>query len=394
MKNLLPATVIAAFTATFLIVGAASAEILALVNIESKPEDALKELKLSSTGERSEGIAVMDVDLNSPRFSEILMTIPMPNDLISHHIFYDRTMTKGYITALGQAQLHVMDMTTNPYRVTRIVIPECLVGEDVILSPDNTTWYLTCMGSNNIVVGDVATDSVTAVVDMPVPFPHGLAVNAEIDRILVTSTVDPADLGSPGEEVVVLRASDLEVPGTIKVSDQPSPAGEAPVELLFVPGSDPAIAYSTNMYGGTIWALTWDAGAEDFVASKAFDFGEMEMGVPLEMYFNPAADRMYVTTASPGHFHIFDISRDPANPVLLKTLVSAEGAHHVAFTKDGRYAFVQTTLLNLPGMSDGAITVIDLEKEEVVGSIDTFKETGFNPNSIVLLPEWDDLAGH
>ena len=45
-------------------------------------------------------------------------------------------------------------------------------------------------------------------------------------------------------------------------------------------------------------------------------------------------------------------------------------------------------------MSDGEITVIDLEKEEVVARIDTLKNMGLNPNLIVLLPEWNDPAGH
>jgi hypothetical protein len=26
--------------------------------------------------------------------------------------------------------------------------------------------------------------------------------------------------------------------------------------------------------------------------------------------------------------------------------------------------------------------------------MDTLKEAGFTPNSLVLLPEWNDLAGH
>jgi hypothetical protein len=29
-----------------------------------------------------------------------------------------------------------------------------------------------------------------------------------------------------------------------------------------------------------------------------------------------------------------------------------------------------------------------------VASMDTLKNAGFNPNSIVLLPEWNSLAGH
>ena len=37
-------------------------------------------------------------------------------------------------------------------------------------------------------------------------------------------------------------------------------------------------------------------------------------------------------------------------------------------------------------MSDGSITVIDLKNDKVLGSIDTLKAQGFNPNCIMLLP--------
>src|SRR4029450_4154811 len=112
-----------------------------------------------------------------------------------------------------------------------------------------------------------------------------------------------------------------------------------------------------------------------------------------EMYFNKKADRMYVTTAKPGHMHIFDLSAGPGKPKLLKSIATAEGAHHVAFTLDGRYAYVENARLNLPGMSDGSITVIDLKNEKVIASFDTLKNTGYNPNSLVLLPRGTDLAG-
>ena len=78
----------------------------------------------------------------------------------------------------------------------------------------------------------------------------------------------------------------------------------------------------------------------------------------------------------------------------MHSFAAAEGAHHVAFTSDERYAFVQNSLLNLPGMSDGSVTVVDLEAKRRVASIETLKDLGLNPNSIVLLPEWNSLAGH
>ncbi len=105
-------------------------------------------------------------------------------------------------------------------------------------------------------------------------------------------------------------------------------------------------------------------------------------------------DRFYLTTANPGWFHVFDIGGGLLEPKLLKSITTGEGAHHVAITRDEKLAFVQNALLNLPGMSDGSITVIDLDKEEAIADIDTLKNQGFNPNLIVLLPEWYNAAGH
>ena len=44
---------------------------------------------------------------------------------------------------------------------------------------------------------------------------------------------------------------------------------------------------------------------------------------------------------------------DPTQAKLVKTPEAGEGAHHVAYTKDGRYADVQNSFINLPGMSEG-----------------------------------------
>ncbi|MHA1164707.1 MAG: YncE family protein [Alphaproteobacteria bacterium] len=370
-----------------------SARILAMMNYESKTPESLKALKLGGKQAREEGIAIMDVDPNSSEFGKILMKIPLPSDLLAHHIFYDRTMQKAYITALGKPELRVMDMTQNPYRIKVIGVPSCKMGEDVIFSEDNKTWYLTCMGSDTVVVGDTANDTIKAEIKTPKPYPHGLAVHSGIDRVLVTNTISP-DLKEPGEYISVIEASTNKVLGSIKVSEKPSPSGEAPVELLFVPGSNPPVAYLTNMFGHSLWALKWNPGKKNFKVSEIFDFTTVKQGVPLEMYFNGKGDRLYITTAKPGALHIFDISADLMKPKLLKSLKTGEGAHHVAITKDEKLAFVQNALLNLPGMSDGSITVVDLVGLKVVGTINTLKDQGLNPNSMVLLPKWNSLAGH
>ena len=373
--------------------GAASAEILAMMNYESKTPEQIKELGLSVPMERREGIAIVDVDPESANFGKILVDIPLDPAGMSHHIFYDRTMTKAYLTSLAQPALQVMDMTKFPPRLRTIEVPNCSMAEDVIFDADNQFWYLTCMNSANVWQGRVSDDAITGEIKLPGTYPHGLGIDTGIDRIVVTSTIK-ADLTDPDEVVSIVRASTLEPLGTIKLSTKPSPSGEAPVEIVLAPGDGPPVFLVTNMFGGSIWALSWNEASQDFDASMAFDFNALKVGVPLEIYFNDASDRMYVTTANPGNFHIFDISAGVLEPELLKTITTAGGAHHVGFTRDGKYAFVQNSFLNLPGMSDGSVTVVDLVKSEAIASMDTLKEAGLNPNLIVLLPEWNAEAGH
>ncbi len=374
---------------------AGDAEILAMLNYESKPNESLKDLKLPfGAQEREEGIAIMDVDPNSAAYGEILMEIPLPPDLVAHHIFYNRDATKIYLTALGKPELRVIDMTSHPYRVKVIDVPDCLVGEDVVFSADNKTWYLSCMGSSVIVMGDAVNDSYTRTIESPVLYPHGIAIHEGIDRILVTSTVRASDFGDPGESIGVIEGSTGKSLGSFKVSDQASPANEAPVEVIFVPQSDPPVAYVTNMNGGTLWSARWNKKTGEFDARKAYDFAVEKAGVPLEIYFSDDGARLYVTTAKPGKFHIFDLSEDRTEVSLVKTLDVGEGAHHVAFAKDGRYAWVQNSFINLPGMSEGSISVVDMQSLTVVDTINTFIENGFNPNCMVLLPEWNHPMGH
>lgn len=373
----------------------ARAEILAMMNYETKSPDSLKALKRQVAPQaRREGIAIIDVDPESKNFGKMVTDLPLPPDTVAHHIFYNKDATKAYVTSLGKAELRVIDMKRKPYQIKTIGVPGCSVGEDVVFSADNKTWYLSCMGSQSMIVGDAVGDKPIKTVALPKPYPHGIAIHDGIDRILLTSTVRASDLGDAGETITEVKASTGEVVATHKVSTKASPSGEAPVEILFVPKASPPVAYVTNMYGGTLSTAVWDPAKKSFKVQQVFDFGTLKAGVPLEIYVNKKGDRLYVTTAKPGQLHIFDIGKDVASPKLLNSIPAAEGAHHVAFTLDGRYAFVQNALLNLPGMSDGSVTVIDLQKGTVVRSVDTLKNKGFNPNSIVLLPQWNDPAGH
>ena len=359
----------------------AQAEILAMLNYESKPEQSV----------RKEGLAILDVDPKSPTFGKMLMDIPLPSDLVAHHIFYNRDQKKAYITALGKSLLHVLDLTRFPYRMKTVETPDCQVLEDIVFSQDNRTWYLTCMGSSTVVIGDATMDKPLKTVNAPasqtpfISYPHGITVHNGIDRLLVTSTLRPSDMGEPGETVTVLEASSGKVLSTHKVSLKPSPSKAAPVEVMFSHGAEPPMAHITVMLEGTLWVGVWNPTSKDFAFQQVDDYSLRGQGMPLEMLYNRKGDRLFVTTAKPGHVNIYDNS-DPQRPKFFQTIPAAAGAHHLVLSPDEHYLFVQNSLLNLPGMSDGSITVIDVTKGEPVASIDTLKNQGFNPNCIVLLP--------
>ncbi|MCH8240266.1 MAG: YncE family protein, partial [Proteobacteria bacterium] len=121
----------------------ASARILAMVNYESKTKEGLNAHGIKDHGKRKEGIAVIDVDPKSKTFGKIVVDISLPPNLIGHHLFYNRDMSKLYVTALGQSWIYVMDMKALDYKLKKINVPGCAVGEDIIFSGDNKTWYLT-----------------------------------------------------------------------------------------------------------------------------------------------------------------------------------------------------------------------------------------------------------
>lgn len=362
----------------------AHAELLALLNYESKVGQP----------NRREGIAVIDVDPTSPNFNKIIKDTPLPADYVAHHIYYNADLTKAYVTSLGHSELYVYDMASFPDKKTIVLVTDCKVGEDVTFSEDKKRWFLSCMGSSNIIVGDAQLDKPIGTIgpkgetdDKFIKYPHGVTINDDIDRIFVTSTVNPNDFKEAGETVTIIEASTQKILSTHKLSTKPSPSGEAPVEVAFIPGKKPAMAFIDNMYGGALWTATWKPDAKNFEFQRVFDFAGTGQGVPLEMGFNEKADRLYITTAKPGALNILDIE-NVYQPKLLATIPTAGGAHHFVFSPDNRYAIVQNSFVNLPEMDDGSVSVIDLEKNKVVATVDVLKKAGLTPNCIIAMPSW------
>jgi DNA-binding beta-propeller fold protein YncE len=153
---------------------------------------------------------------------------------------------------------------------------------------------------------------------------------------------------------------------------------------MFIPNSNPPKAYTTAMLDGSLWLGLWSPEQKSFSWKEVADFKPIGQALPLEVYYNEKGDRAYVSTAKPGHLNTYDISQ-PEKPKLLHSVATAGGAHHMVFSPDYRYAYVQNSFINLPEMHDGSISVVDLEAGKVIRSINTLKEKGLTPNNISLL---------
>ncbi len=369
----------------------AFADRLSILNWETKAAESLDSLSLSQDKERKEGIAVIELDPNSIDYGKILFNIPVNPDFTLHHIFYNQDLSKAYVTALNSDSLYVINMSDQVWRLKPIHTPMCKVQENIIFSDDNTKWWLTCMGSENVIVGNAISDEIIDVISLPNTFPHGITLDERIDRILVANCVAP-DMSNAGKTIEVIEASTGKHLDSIEISRG---SLNAPVEVLFVPNSDPPIAYATTMMENSLWGLKWDYNSNSFKTKEIFDFRKSDKSLmPLEIYFNKNLTLSYITTADPGRLHVFDISKDLMSPILIRSIDTAGGSHHVAITEDEKTAYVQNGLLNIPGINDGSITVIDLEQLKVTDIIETFKIKGRVPNSITFLPKWYNSAGH
>ncbi|OGF55087.1 MAG: hypothetical protein A2Z21_04705 [Candidatus Fraserbacteria bacterium RBG_16_55_9] len=342
----------------------------------------------SHTGKAGEadGIAVIDLNPHSSLFGKIMQQVSIGPGVSPHHIYYNHDGSKLYTTALGGARLYRIEMMGERIQqVIPIDTGPCQVGEDLYFTKDGSKYYLTCMGSHMVAIFDAYTDTMIGQIQAPAPdspyikHPHGMAVNEELDRMIVTETVSP-QLDDPGASVTVIELSTGKALSTHAITKDGT-GGSAPVEVFFLP--DQPVAYVTAMFEGSLWAGVWDANTRDFQFTFVEDFTARGQGVPLEMYVGPDG-YLYVSFGQPGGVNVYDISQ-PLAPKFLKTLPADAGAHHIAFSEDGKYMFVQNNLLNLDKLNAGTISVVDLETGQLAATVENLIKQGLEPASLVLL---------
>jgi len=356
---------------------------------EVTKEPLIALINYRAIGERQDdGLAIIDVNPNSETFGEILQDIPVGKEIRMHHPFYNSDKSKLYNTALSGERLYRVNLHEDTiFDVTPIDTGSCSVGEDMHFSQDGSRYYLTCMGSDNVIIfdgendkriGEIASDKNSNPGSF-VRYPHGIAGDEKIDRLIFTETVAPT-LDDFGTRVSIVEFSTGRLLSNIELlQDENLPS--APVEVQFHPTE--AIAYVSGMHDGTVWVLVWDEDTESFEKMLVDDGKTREQGMPLDITFGPGGN-LYVSFAVPGVVNEYNLE-DPAQPKLLRTMDAQPGAHHVSFSPDNKYMFVQNNLLNLNGINSGTISVIDFETGDSIAVLDSLIEKNMMIESLDLL---------
>ena len=356
-----------------------------------------------------DGIALMDLDPESPDFGKILQQVEMGPGVLPHHLYFNRDQSKLYNTALGGERLYEvgLERDANGFptitEVTPIDVGDNFVGEDIYFTEDGSRFYMTFMGGaggerdGTVGVFDAKTDQLIEVISAPEPtepgsdtpfilYPHGISANEELGLLMVTSSQPPtgADYGN------TVTTIDMKTNRPIKtqlVADGPDDRS-LPVEVMLLRDGLPPYALASTTIGGDVWIAPYDEESNTFGDFVKVVDGEQEgLGVALEFYIHTShagRKELYISFGAPGVINVYSLDFLPELR-LKRTLPAGPGAHHMSFfeTRSGReVVVVQNNLLNIEGLNAGTLMVVDIHTGEVLNTLDMKATYGLLPESI------------
>jgi YVTN family beta-propeller protein len=227
----------------------------------------------------------------------------------------------------------------------------------VAVEPDGSFWYVSLIGDSKIAKFD-RQNRLVAVATTPAP---GLLALDPARDLLIAGR--PVRGGDPPASLTLVRRSDLE-------------AWEVPVAFprphVLTVSPDGRYVYTASAVSNEL--ITLDLDSEEIAVTAAGDTDAESFG---QIALSPDERQLYLSAGRAGQVHVFDLS-DPARPVLEQSISIGVQPWGLAFTPDGRTAYVAD-------MGTGAIVVVDTATRSVV---DVIQGAGLaNPHAIIVRPD-------
>lgn len=357
----------------------------------------------------ADGLALIDLDPESPDFGKIIQQVEMGEGVLPHHLYFNRDQTKLYNTALGGERLYAVELKKDANgfptitAITPIDVGDNYVGENIYFTEDGSRFYMTFMGGaggerdGTVGVFDAKTDQLLEVISAPEPtepdsdtpfilYPHGISANEALGLLMVTSS-QPSTGTEYGNTVTTIDMKTNQPIKTQLVADSPEDLS-LPVEVMLLRDDLPPYALASTTIGGDIWIAPYDEESNtfgDFI--KVIDSEQEGLGVALEFYIytnHLGQKELYISFGVPGVINVYSLDALPELP-LKRTLPAGPGAHHMSFfeTRSGReVVVVQNNLLNIEGINAGTLMVVDIYTGEVLETLDMKATYSLLPESI------------
>lgn len=377
-----------------------------------EPSPGLMLVAYTHLNGEKDGVALIDMDPESKRFGKILQKRSIGKGVLPHHLYFNNDETRLYATSLGGSNLYEIGFKRDRYnrphlgRIKPIDTGGNLIGEDMYFTRDDCRYYVTFLGGlgeardGTVGVFDKKTNALLDIIEAPEPqdpsseqpfilYPHGISANEELGFFMVTSASSPDGVSGIGNTVTQIDLASNQPRKTYLVADFPNDPSET-VEVLLLRDDLPPYALVTTGTGGDIWIAAYDHDTGLFSSfEKKIEGEDQGLGVPLEFYINrnkQGERELYVSFALPGVVNVYSLEQLPDLP-LKRTLPAGAGAHHMAFfetSSEREVVVIQNNLINLEGMNDGTLMVVDIYTGDILDTLDMRTDYRLLPESI----EW------
>lgn len=319
-------------------------------------------------------VAVIDFDVDSPRYGSVLRTVPLPGPGAvgnePHHVGLSadtRTLALGGLLSIlrNQDQVFFFDVSDPRHpRFLRSDNPPGASIADEFHALDHGGFLATFMGGpqganpGRVVEYDAQQHFVEAWPLKPPEDgfnPHGIAINESQNLMVTSDFICPAHtLHVPGGDGVLLRGSirvwDLAqraITRTINVGDPAHPAGTIDVQLI--PHDHRHRAFTAGMADNQLYLIDTSHGT----ATPVFDFAAFAIPNapvwPQLIRINRNGQRLFISlnyAGAGGKIVMFDVA-DPEHPRVLSIvdLGPGSGPHYLRPTQDERRLVVSDYFL-------------------------------------------------
>lgn len=315
--------------------------LIALLIISSSSLAALSSplQRLYVANEGSDSISVID-----PAMGSVITRVPTgPHP---HNVNVDPSGRYFYVTNYGGNALQVFDVKTHT------LISTVRVGDHpahVVPEPTGKTLYVSNEGGNTLSVISVPDFRVTESLALKGQGPHGHVISPD-GRILLTPNSRSGDVS-----VIDLVQQKTEL---IKL-----PSGAKPVAMGIT--SDGKFAFVTDAGLNQVHKI--DLAQKVVMASLSV--GKRPIQVPV----HPTRPFLYIPCMEDGALYKVNIEKWKVERVI----PVGKGAHGIAYSPDGKYAYVTLTWEK----PKGKVAVVDMEKDKMLISIEVEEA----PNGVAFL---------